>query len=407
MISQLGRYEIISELGQGAMGVVYKATDPLIDRVVAIKTINLGLALEEKDEYEARFYQEAKAAGRLSHPNIVTIFDVGKSGDVAYIAMEFLRGRELRDILDDAVALPVERVLDIAYQVALGLAYAHEHGIVHRDVKPSNIMVDADGHVKITDFGIARMESASVRTQTGMVLGSPKYMSPEQVMGKLIDQRSDIFSLGVMLYEMLTGRVPFAGENVNAIMYQTLNSVPPPPGTLNAALPEMINFIVAKALAKGLDDRYQSAKNFADDLRACRDSLPRATSAVVQKSSTASHDATPVVPRIDNAESEPIVALGLSPSFDSFSATMRLAALTVGNAEAEEFSRTFKMLRPSTDDLNRAAAQADGAAKSASAAASSPGRQLNGSILKSEKRGWILAGIAVLVSVVLLVAILY
>src|ERR1035437_5483487 len=258
MISNLGRYEIISELGQGAMGVVYKASDPLIDRIVAIKTINLGLALDEKEEYEGRFYQEAKAAGRLSHPNIVTIFDVGKSGDVAYIAMEFLQGKELRDILNEGETLPVERVLDMTAQVALGLGYAHEHGIVHRDVKPSNIMVGSDGHVKITDFGIARMESASVRTQTGMVLGSPKYMSPEQVMGKLIDQRSDIFSLGVVLYEMLTGRAPFAGENVNAIMYQTLNSIPPPPGSVNSAVPDMLNFIVAKALAKGLDDRYQN-----------------------------------------------------------------------------------------------------------------------------------------------------
>src|ERR1019366_4356554 len=286
MISQLGRYEILSELGQGAMGVVYKAIDPLIDRVVAIKTINLGLALDEKEEYEGRFYQEAKAAGRLSHPNIVTIFDLGKSGDVAYIAMEFLQGRELRDILNDSQTLPVADVLSIVSQVAHGLAYAHEHGIVHRDVKPSNVMVGADGHVKITDFGIARMESASVRTQTGMVLGSPKYMSPEQVMGKLIDQRSDIFSLGVMLYEMLTGRAPFVGENVNAIMYQTLNSIPPPPGSLNTDVPDMLNFIVAKALAKGLEDRYQSAKELADDLRACRNSMPQTVPPVAPKSSS-------------------------------------------------------------------------------------------------------------------------
>src|SRR5574340_472297 len=274
MISQLGRYEILGELGHGAMGVVYKAKDPLIDRVVAIKTINLGLALDEKEEYEERFYQEAKAAGRLSHPNIVTIYDVGKSGDVAYIAMELLQGRELRDIMNESGLLPVDQVLDIAAQVAQGLAYAHEHDIVHRDVKPSNIMVVRDGHVKITDFGIARMASSAVRTQTGMVLGSPKYMSPEQVMGKLADRRSDIFSLGVMLYEMLTGQTPFNGENVNAITYQTLHTVPPPPRTLNPGLPEMLNFIAAKALAKELGDRYQNAKDIADDLRACRAALP-------------------------------------------------------------------------------------------------------------------------------------
>ena len=275
MISYLGRYEIVGELGQGAMGVVYKAKDPLIDRIVAIKTINLSLAEEEKDEYEGRFYQEAKAAGRLSHPNIVTIFDVGKSGDVAYIAMEFLEGRELRDILNDGQRLPVDRVLDLVAQVAQGLEYAHEKGTVHRDVKPSNIMVVHGGHAKITDFGIARMASASVRTQTGMVLGSPKYMSPEQVMGKLTDQRSDIFSLGVMLYEMLTGRVPFVGENINAIMYQTLNATPASPGSMNPEVPDMLNFIVAKALAKGLDDRYQNARDMANDLRSCRDTMLR------------------------------------------------------------------------------------------------------------------------------------
>lgn len=359
MISRLGRYEVISELGQGAMGVVYKATDPLIDRVVAIKTINLGLAQEEKEEYEGRFYQEAKAAGRLSHPNIVTIYDVGKSGDVAYIAMEFLQGREIRDVLDEGQLLSVRQTLDIVSQVALGLAYAHEHGIVHRDVKPSNIMMIRDGHVKITDFGIARMESAAVRTQTGMVLGSPKYMSPEQVMGKLIDQRSDIFSLGVMLYEMLTGKAPFLGENVNAIMYQTLNGVPPPPSTLNPAVPDMLNFIVAKALAKSLDDRYQNAKDLADDLRACRDALPRASDSTPAKSpaSTAAAlpDAASIVARVDEGdESKPVPTLGLSSAFDSCDATLRLAAMTASSEEVEELSKTFKMARPSLEEINRA-----------------------------------------------------
>lgn len=361
MISHLGRYEIISELGQGAMGVVYKATDPLIDRIVAIKTINLGLAQEEKEEYEARFYQEAKAAGRLSHPNIVTIYDVGKSGDVAYIAMEFLQGREVRDILNEGQVLPVDQVLSVVSQVALGLAYAHEHGIVHRDVKPSNIMMIRDGHVKITDFGIARMESAAVRTQTGMVLGSPKYMSPEQVMGKLIDQRSDIFSLGVMLYEMLTGKAPFMGENINAIMYQTLNGIPPPPSTVNPAVPDMLNFIVAKALAKGLDDRYQNAKDLANDLMECRDALPKATNSAAKSpvsTSSAMPEALSVATRIDEGEeSKPVPTLGLSTAFDSFGATMRLAAMTATQEDVEELSKTFKMARPSMDDINRAAPQ--------------------------------------------------
>ena len=356
MISNLGRYEIIGELGQGAMGVVYKAKDPLIDRVVAIKTINLDQAMEEREEYEARFYQEARAAGRLSHHNIVTIYDVGKSGDIAYIAMEFLQGRELRDVLNEKSVLPVGQVLDIVAQVAQGLAYAHEHGIVHRDVKPSNIMIQKDGHVKITDFGIARMASAAVRTQTGMVLGSPKYMSPEQVMGKLTDQRSDIFSLGVMLYEMLTGRPPFSGENVNAIMYQTLNAAPPQPSSMNPSVPDMLNFIVAKALAKKMDERYQNAGEFADDLRACRDSLPHEGPVPVpppRPQPMPLREATlPAGPAItDEEENVPVATLGLSGAFDSMAATLRLAAMTNDEAEVEELSKTLRMSRPNLGEL--------------------------------------------------------
>ncbi len=376
MINQLGRYEVLGELGQGAMGIVYKAKDPLIDRIVAIKTINLSMAMEEKEEYEGRFYQEAKAAGRLSHPNIVTIYDVGKSGEVAYIAMEFLQGRELRDIMNDSGSLPVDQVVDIVVQVAKGLAYAHEHDIVHRDVKPSNIMIVRDGHVKITDFGIARMASSAVRTQTGMVLGSPKYMSPEQVMGKAIDQRSDIFSLGVMLYEMLTGVAPFAGENVNAIMYQTLNAVPAPPNTLNQSVPEMLNFIVAKALAKSLDDRYQNAKDFADDLKACRDTLPRSKTQIdISQPSGGEKKLAEAITMTGgkdagDEEAKPAATAGLSTAFDSAAATMRLAALTGSSEDVDELSKTFKMVRPSAEAIKQAAHKAPVHASSAPSARS-------------------------------------
>ena len=370
LISNLGRYEVLGELGQGAMGVVYKAKDPLIDRVVAIKTINLSLAMDEKEEYEGRFYQEARAAGRLNHPNIVTIYDVGKSGDVAYIAMELLEGRELRDIMNDGALLPVDQVLSIVAQVAQGLAYAHEHEIVHRDVKPSNIMVIRDGHVKITDFGIARMASSSVRTQTGMVLGSPKYMSPEQVMGKSIDQRSDIFSLGVMLYEMLTGKAPFDGENVNAIMYQTLNAVVAPPNTVNPAIPEMVNFILAKALAKKAEDRYQNAKDFAVDLRTCRDSLPRSIQQVdLSRPAAVSEkkfpDTIEITARLDG-EKDDVKSesnIRLSKAFDSSVATMRLAALTATSEDVDELSKTLNMGRPSTKAINQAGRAALASAK--------------------------------------------
>jgi len=363
LISNLGRYEVLGELGQGAMGVVYKARDPLIDRVVAIKTINLSLAMDEKDEYEGRFYQEARAAGRLNHPNIVTIYDVGKSGDVAYIAMELLEGRELRDIMNEGPLLPIDQVLNIVAQVAQGLAYAHEHEIVHRDVKPSNIMVIRDGHVKITDFGIARMESSSVRTQTGMVLGSPKYMSPEQVMGKTIDPRSDIFSLGVMLYEMLTGQAPFDGENVNAIMYQTLNAVTPPPNTINPDVPEMVNFIVAKALAKGVEDRYQNAKDFAADLRTCRDTMPHSIHkvdlSIPPVASKSKLPDTVEITRKGGGDTEGIKSesnIRLSKAFDSSVATMRLAALTASSEDVDELSKTLNIPRPSAKSINQAGA---------------------------------------------------
>ena len=266
VIEKLGRYEVVSELGQGAMGVVYKSIDPLIDRTVAIKTINLNLSKEELADFEARFYREAQSAGRLNHPNIVTIHDVGKTDSVAYMAMEFLEGQELRSLLASGRPIEVERAADMAAQVAEGLAYAHEHGVVHRDIKPANIMIVRNGLVKITDFGIALMPSAS-RTLAGMVLGSPKYMSPEQVLGQTIDGRSDIFSLGVVLYEMLTGQSPFSGDNLNTIMYRILNETPVPPSLVNENVPEAFDAIIAKALSKRPEDRYQTAKALAHDLR--------------------------------------------------------------------------------------------------------------------------------------------
>lgn len=266
VIEKLGRYEVVSELGQGAMGVVYKSIDPLIDRTVAIKTINLNLSKEELADFEARFYREAQSAGRLNHPNIVTIHDVGKTDSVAYMAMEFLEGQELRGLLAAGHPLEIERAADMAAQVAEGLAYAHEHGVVHRDIKPANIMIVRNGLVKITDFGIALMPSAS-RTLAGMILGSPKYMSPEQVLGQTIDGRSDIFSLGVVLYEMLTGQSPFSGDNLNTIMYRILNETPVPPSLVNENVPEAFDAIIARALSKRPEDRYQSAKVFGRELR--------------------------------------------------------------------------------------------------------------------------------------------
>lgn len=374
MISMLGRYEIVAELGQGAMGTVYKARDPLLDRIVAIKTVNLALPKDEVAEYEARFYQEAKAAGQLSHPNIVTVYDIGKSERMAYMAMEFLEGEELRKMLGSRNPIPVTKSLDIAAQVADGLQYAHEHHVVHRDIKPGNIMVLNDGTVKITDFGIARMRTNEVKTMTGMILGSPKYMSPEQVAGRRADSRSDIFSLGVVIYETLTGTSPFVADNIHGVMYQTLNFSPPAPKTLNPELPDVINFIIAKALAKNLDDRYQQAKDLAKDLREARASVMGEASnpvliAVPSPDSRALDQ--PAVPQTrqedkraaligiaepgDETESDQeqmqdpmdmsTPALGLSKAFDSFDATMRLAALTGMEKELDAFTETQKIAR--------------------------------------------------------------
>lgn len=281
MHSQLGRYEIASELGRGGMGTVYKAKDPEIGRFVALKVIDLQkIGVAEREEFAARFRQEAMAAGRLNHPNIVTIHDVGKKDNVAYIAMELVEGRVLSDLLTDR-RLSIDALLDMAIQMATALAHAGHSGIVHRDIKPENIMVLADGRVKIVDFGIARMDAALAITSDGKgAAGSPLYMSPEQVLNHPVDSRSDIFSLGVVLHQMLTGRLPFYGDNVNSVMYQIVNEDPPLPSSLRTSVPDILDPIVSRCLAKDLGARYQSADELADDLRDCRARLQQAKDGV-------------------------------------------------------------------------------------------------------------------------------
>jgi eukaryotic-like serine/threonine-protein kinase len=363
MISTLGRYKIISEIGQGAMGVVYKAVDPIIDRTVAIKTINLNLSRQELEEYEARFQQEIKAAGRLNHPNIVTIYDVGKTESVAYMAMEFLEGNELKDMIASGNLPTADQVVDIIAQVADGLWFAHQQDIVHRDVKPSNIMVMKGGIAKITDFGIARLPNSAVKTMTGLILGSPRYMSPEQVIGKAIDARSDIFSLGVVLYEALTGVAPFDGDNVNAIMYATVNTTPPAPSSHNRTLPPMLDLIAAKAMAKLLEDRYQSIKELSEDLREVRRQMDASRPASALKATTAPPpvrpSAPPIVPpqRVDTAtmpmaagaakekDDESGKALALAKTFDSFDATLRLAAMTDQTDDFRDYITATQKMR--------------------------------------------------------------
>jgi len=357
----LGRYKILEVIGRGAMGVVYKAVDPVIDRIVAIKTINLTLSKEDIQEYEARFTQEIKAAGRFSHPNIVTIYDVGRTDEVAYMAMEFLNGRELKDVLASGTRLEIETTVELMLQVADGLAYAHEHGIVHRDIKPSNIMIInlPNGVLaKITDFGIARMPGSAVKTMTGVVMGSPRYMSPEQVVGKAIDQRSDIFSLGVVMYETLTGTPPFDGETLTGIMYATANTQPPPPSTRNPASPRMLDLIMEKALAKDLDRRYQSMRELCNDLRDVRRLLTGATGArplvpldaLAPKKPSGDVATGPISghQRTFETDDEAGRPLKVAKEFDSFSATVKLATLTRQTAEFRDYITETQKMRAYT-----------------------------------------------------------
>ncbi|AKJ26794.1 CHASE2 domain-containing serine/threonine-protein kinase [Caldimonas brevitalea] len=264
----LGRYQVEKELGKGAMGVVYLGRDPKIGRQVAIKTLALSQEFEgaELDDARERFFREAETAGRLQHPHIVTIFDAGEENDLAYIAMEFLRGQDLVAATRAGALLPTAQVLSIVARVAQALAYAHQQGVVHRDIKPANIMYDpASNTVKVTDFGIARITDAS-RTKTGMVLGTPSFMSPEQMAGKKIDGRSDLYSLGVTLFQLLTGQLPFRGESMAELMYKIANEPTPDIRGLRPELPEALANIVALAMEKRPEVRYADGEQLAADL---------------------------------------------------------------------------------------------------------------------------------------------
>jgi serine/threonine protein kinase len=267
--TQFGRYVIVAELGRGAMGAVHRAVDPLIERDVAIKTLLPNLPPEIMGEIRERFLREARSAGRLNHPNIVTIYDVGEHEGVAYIAMELLEGKSLQQILRETPKLPIATIADLVAQVADGLDLAQRFKITHRDVKPANIMVSADWRAKLTDFGVAHVASSSM-TQTGSALGSPKYMSPEAVTGQPVDPRSDIFSLGVVLYEMLVRRTPFerSGDNtVFAVMHRIAAEAHPPVTQIDPQIPPIFDKILERALAKSQDKRYQRAGEMASDLR--------------------------------------------------------------------------------------------------------------------------------------------
>jgi tRNA A-37 threonylcarbamoyl transferase component Bud32 len=264
----LGRYEIIEELGRGAMGIVYKGRDPKLDRLTAIKTIRFTDDFDEDqvEKIKEQFYREAEVVAKLSHPNIVTIYDVGEDLDLSYLAMEYLEGESLERYARKENLMPIRKAIEVTAQVCDALEYAHNHGIVHRDIKPANIMILKNELIKVTDFGIARA-TASSKTRTGVIKGTPYYMSPEQISGMKVDGRSDIFSLGIVFYQLLSGELPFGGENLAAIMYQITTVEPDPVTKYNPKVYKAAVAILNRALDKSLDKRYQGAKQMGDHLR--------------------------------------------------------------------------------------------------------------------------------------------
>ncbi|MBE0549638.1 MAG: serine/threonine protein kinase, partial [Rubrivivax sp.] len=266
----LGRYKLGKVLGRGAMGVVYEATDMRLSRTVAIKTVLRSFLADESTsaDYTARFEREAQAAARLNHPHIVAVFDFGAQDDVTFIVMEFVRGRELGQAFADGEKFGLEEAVRIMSELLDALAYAHEHGVVHRDVKPANVMIDSAGRVKLTDFGVARLaDSNQDRTLPGTMVGTPSYMAPEQILGLAVGSRADIFGAGVVLYQFLTGTRPFVGGGPFGIQRKIVHDEPVPPSQLNPALPAGFDAIVTRALAKQPEDRYETAAVFAADLR--------------------------------------------------------------------------------------------------------------------------------------------
>jgi eukaryotic-like serine/threonine-protein kinase len=260
----VGRYEILDKLGEGAMGVVSRARDRTIGRVVALKMLSADLHGEA--ELHARFRREVEAIGRLSHPNIVTVYDMGESDGHLYMAMELLEGKDLRTLIEDPADIPLPERLRILIEISLGLGYAHSKGVVHRDIKPANIVVTTAGQVKILDFGLARLGSAGTITRRGVILGTPDYMSPEQATGKQVDPRSDVFSAGSVFYEFLTLEKPFKGKTLHSVLYQILSHEPTPMLTLNPDLPARLAAVVHRMLNKQADRRPDSMDRVAADL---------------------------------------------------------------------------------------------------------------------------------------------
>jgi len=313
-IEKLGRYDIVRVLGRGAMGVVYEARDPNLDRQVAIKTIRVqSLSPEAASEYEIRFRTEARSAARLHHPNIVSVFDSGQDGDEAFLVMEFIQGEDLKHHLECGARFSVRSAIAMVHDLLMALDHAHRQNVVHRDIKPANMLIEVTGQVKLTDFGVARIQEPdeSHLTQVGGSVGTPKYMSPEQAKGQRGDSRSDVFSAGVVLYELLTGKLPFDGDNQFVIIHQIVSSDPVPPSGLNPDVPPGMDAVMARTLAKNPEDRYATAREFALALRSVALQLPPSTGTPI----------TPVTADIGRSVAAPIVIAAAAAALRDGSST--------------------------------------------------------------------------------------
>ncbi len=325
-IKQFGRYEVVAELGRGAMGVVYKARDPQIDRFVAVKTVSLwGQEPDEEKEFRLRFVHEAHAAGRLHHPGIVAIFDAGENPEThdPYIVLEYVAGEALNRIVAREKKLPPDRALQLALEIAEALDYAHAQGVIHRDIKPGNILVTEDGRAKIADFGIAKLNLAHF-TVPGHLIGTPAYMAPEQLSGEGVDGRSDLFSLGVILYAMVTGHSPFQGDSATTVSFKVANREPIAASALDLSLPPELDEVIARAMAKDREQRYQRGAEFAQDLRQLQQICKQdSTTASLRVAGPGTRSATRTGRTATAASAHP--AIGMAQGVNSLRAAFRKA----------------------------------------------------------------------------------
>jgi serine/threonine-protein kinase len=325
---QLGRYEIVRVLGTGAMGIVYEGLDSKLHRKVAIKTIlkNASIGEDEAADYSVRFMREAQAVANLNHPNIVSVYDFGEEGEVAYFVMEYIRGSELKEHMNNGVQFNQQTYLRIMVELLDALDYAHQHEIVHRDVKPANIMIEESGRVKLTDFGVVKVVDNQEGTQSGTIVGTPGYMSPEQILGVAVSPRSDIFAAGVILYQFLTNQKPFVGNSVFAVQHQIVSVDPAPPSTINPDISPILDDICRKAIAKKPEDRYSRASEFADALR------------VLLSANTAPASTSPILVGGQQPSSTPAAPSAIGGAVDA-AAKNEITMTAIGSAARDDFEK--------------------------------------------------------------------